>query len=229
MKVSKKAQISPGVKILHENPCAITGALTVKRGFRIGAYSYLRSGIVARLSEIGRYCSIGPNVIIGETEHPLGWLSTSPFQYSATWRKKHFNMEPPKDRELPYQDPDRPSFPQLSPVSIENDVWIGANVLIRCGVKIGTGAVCAAGSIVTKDVPPYTIVAGVPAVPIRKRFPEAVIDKLLDLQWWQYDASDLMGLPFHDVDASVSGLREKIDKGLEPRPSIYITKTWAKR
>ena len=68
---------------------------------------------------------------------------------------------------------------------IENDVWIAANVCIKQGVTIGTGAVVGAGSVVTKDVPPYAIVAGVPARIIRYRFNEETIQKLLDSQWWR--------------------------------------------
>jgi len=226
MKVSKKARIASGVKIRYEAPAIITGALNVKRGFQIGAYSYMRSGLITRLGEIGRYCSIGPNVIIGETEHPLDWLSTSPFQYSQAWRRKHFRMMEELDETAASGDADKPCFPDLAPVSIGHDVWIGANVLVRCGVTIGTGAVCAAGAIVTKDVAPYTIVGGVSAKPIRTRFDDHTISELLELQWWRYDAADLMNLPFHDVKASIVALKKRIDGGLVPREFIYKTKKW---
>ncbi len=72
------------------------------------------------------------------------------------------------------------------PIKIGNDVWIGQNVIILPGVTIHDGAVCAAGAVVTKDVPPYTIVAGVPAKPIKRRFTDEVIEKLLEIRWWDW-------------------------------------------
>lgn len=221
MKVSKNAKIPKGTKILYEDPAIITGALRVRGGFRIGAYSYFRSGIVRRLESVGRYSSIGPNVIIGETEHPVDWFSTSPFQYSKAWRKRHFHL--PSATADTWRLPDAASAlrPDQSTVVIGNDVWIGANVLIRCGVTIGNGAICAAGSIVTSDVPPYTIVGGVPAKPIRLRVTEDIAHKLLQTQWWNYDAGDLAGLPFHDVASAIHQLEQRISNGLQPRKVDY--------
>ncbi len=74
-----------------------------------------------------------------------------------------------------------------SPVIIENDVWIGQNVLILPGVTIHNGAICAAGAVVTKDVPPYAIVAGVPAKVVKKRYSDEDIEKLLKIAWWEWD------------------------------------------
>lgn len=70
---------------------------------------------------------------------------------------------------------------------IGNDVWIGARAIILSGVKIGDGAIIAAGAVVTKDVEPYTIAGGVPAKPIRKRFTDEQIDALINLKWWDKD------------------------------------------
>lgn len=79
-------------------------------------------------------------------------------------------------------------FDESSPKNIiGNDVWIGARAMILSGVKIGDGAVIAAGAVVTKDVEPYTIVGGVPAKPIRKRFTDEQIDALIKLKWWDKD------------------------------------------
>jgi serine acetyltransferase len=72
-------------------------------------------------------------------------------------------------------------------ITIENDVWIGAKATVMSGIKIGNGAVVAAGSVVTKDVPPYAIVAGNPAKIVKYRFDESQIEKLLQISWWNWD------------------------------------------
>ena len=84
--------------------------------------------------------------------------------------------------------------------TIGNDVWTGHNVNIMSGVNVGDGAVIGAGSIVTKDVPPYAIVAGVPATIRRYRFSEGIIARLLRAKWWELELADLGGLPFRDVE-----------------------------
>src|SRR5690606_21490601 len=88
MKISRAASIGKDVEIRFEDPAVISSNLRVRCGFDIGAYSYFRNGTVRRLASVGRYTSIGPNVMIGETEHPTDWLSTSNFQYSKRWRTK---------------------------------------------------------------------------------------------------------------------------------------------
>lgn len=125
-------------------------------------------------TEIGSFCSIANNVIIGGAAHPIQWVSTSPVFYSGrdSIRKKFSEYE---------RDEDKRTY-------IGNDVWIGNYSLIKQGVHIGTGAVVGMGSVVTKDVPPYAIVAGNPAKLIRFRFSEDIISGLLESKWW--DMSD---------------------------------------
>jgi tetrahydrodipicolinate N-succinyltransferase len=97
-------------------------------------------------------------------------------------------------------------------VTIGNDVWTGHNVNILPGVSVDDGAVIGAGSVVTKDVPPYAIVAGVPAQVRRMRFPERTIERLLRLKWWELELSELSGLPFRDIDRCldrVEAIRER--------------------
>ncbi|QEI09365.1 CatB-related O-acetyltransferase [Pigmentiphaga aceris] len=101
---------------------------------------------------------------------------------------------------------------------IGNDVWIGAYARIMGGVKIGDGAVIAAGSVVTHDVEPYTIVGGVPAKPIKKRFSQALIDEMLALRWWDYDWPELMkhdagAIRWDQPERAVKAMKEKIKRG----------------
>ena len=121
-------------------------------------------------TEIGSFCSIANNVVIGGAMHPISWVSTSPvFYYGRDSVKKKFSTFK--------RDKDARTF-------IGHDVWIGEGVIIKQGVKIGNGAVVGMGSIVTKDVEPYSIVAGNPARLIRKRFEESVCQSLNQSQWW---------------------------------------------
>ncbi|MFQ6186457.1 CatB-related O-acetyltransferase [Sinorhizobium meliloti] len=135
----------------------------------MGRYSYINSGFIRRAVEIGRYCSIGRNVTIGTGTHDIRGLTTSPVL--------------PTPRNLTkYADEKRKKT-----VVIGHDVWIGDQVIVLNGVTIGTGAVIAAGSIVTKNVPPYAIVGGNYAKPIGPgtRFPQHICDRLLETKWWE--------------------------------------------
>lgn len=131
------------------NNVAINKFCQVGSNVTIGEGTYLNQGVILVSGSIGRYCSIGYYAVIGAHEHPLNLKYTSPHYYL------HYTN---------YQD-------ISSPPTIEDDVWIGANAFIKQGVTISKGAVIAAGAVVVKDVPPYTIVGGVPAkiISIRKR------------------------------------------------------------
>ncbi len=145
----------------------------------IGAFSYIRSGGKAlHVKEIGRFCSIGRNVTLGEARanHPLAWVATS-LAVSRDYQAEH------------------------GLTSIGHDVWIAHDAVIMAGVKVGTGAVIGRNAIVTKDVEPYQIVAGNPARPIRYRFNEEQRLALLKSEWWNLDYEALKTLPFGDVDA----------------------------
>lgn len=139
----------------------------------IGAYSYTHSSL-SQTSTIGRYCSIARNVQIMENNHPLDRFTTSPITYHKKYKGK-FNLHDIHDEE--------------KSVHIEHDVWIGESVTLKRGIRVGTGAVIGYGALVTKNVPPYSVVAGVPARIIRYRYSKEIIDQLLDLKWWQYDLS----------------------------------------
>ena len=121
---------------------------------------------------IGHYTSISKNVIfITGGIHPIDWVSTYPFR--AKWK-----LEGAFSDGMPYSNGD---------IVVGSDVWIGTDALILSGVNIGHGAVVAARSVITKDVPPYSIVGGIPAKVIKFRFNQDQIEALLKIKWWEWD------------------------------------------
>ncbi|MDR0232173.1 MAG: CatB-related O-acetyltransferase [Dysgonamonadaceae bacterium] len=125
---------------------------------------------------IGNYCSIAPGVKMLRANHPYDRFTTHPITYLSSWGDKSLD-----ENQIDY-----------SQLIIGNDVWIGADAIILPGCKfIENGAIIGAGSIVTKDVPAYSIVAGNPAKVIRMRFSESVIQKLEATQWWLLSKEEL--------------------------------------
>lgn len=99
---------------------------------------------------------------------------------------------------------------------IGNDVWIGFGAIIISGVNIGDGAIVAAGAVVTKDVPAYAIVGGVPARVLKMRFPSTVLEKLLSLKWWRFSPWQLNGFQFNKIDAVIDQVESLINEGVDP-------------
>jgi chloramphenicol O-acetyltransferase type B len=127
---------------------------------------------------IGSFCSIGSGasfVMAGNQGHRMEWISTFPFFYL--------------DEECMAEAPN--GYQGAGDTVIGHDVWIGAEAMIMPGIKVGHGAVIGARSVVTKDIEPYTIVAGNPAKPIRKRFSEEQIQRLLEMSWWNWSEKEL--------------------------------------
>jgi acetyltransferase-like isoleucine patch superfamily enzyme len=145
----------------------------------LGAYSYVQSESVICNAKIGRFCSIAGFVNIGLAKHPTNLVSISPVFYDNSQPLPKFFVD------------EKFLFESLPTTVIDADVWIGQGALIKAGVNVGVGAVIGAGAIVTKDVPPYTIVAGNPCRPIRLRFPEPIVRRLVDSQWWEFSETKL--------------------------------------
>lgn len=166
----------------------------------VGKYSGMNESCYIARASMGAFCAIGARTALNPFNHPVDWLSTNEFQYhpsSFNWVDEYNDF-----RRLE-RTPDMFKFS-----AIGNDVWTGHNVNVMGGVNVGDGAIIAAGSIVTKDVPPYAIVAGVPATIKRFRFSEKIVERLLDLKWWDLELSDISGLPFRDIERCLDMIEE---------------------
>jgi len=136
----------------------------------IGSYTAIGRYSKIVHTDIGKYCAISWDTTINAISHPYNHLTINAFPYVP------YVGNFVKKRTQTYQK-----------VIIKNDVWIGANSVIMPGITIGNGAIIGAGAVVTKDIPDYAIVVGVPAKIIKYRFPEEIIKKLLELSWWDLD------------------------------------------
>lgn len=156
------------------------GARTVFVESTMGDYSYVVNDANVIYTTIGKFCSIAAMTRINPGNHPMHRASQSHFTYrSAAY------FEDAQDDEAFFD------WRRSHAVTIGHDVWIGHGAIVLAGRSIGTGAVIAGGAVVTKDVAPYTIVAGNPARPVRPRFPEAIAERLQNLAWWDWEHARL--------------------------------------
>lgn len=157
--VSRKAKVMRGCVLNNSN---------------INDYTYISPNTRVIHANIGKFCSIASECCIGMGTHATEFKSTSPIFYSVenplgkVWTNETF-------------------YKEHKTVNIGNDVWIGQRVMIMGGISIGNGAIVGAGAVVTKDVPPYSIIGGVPGHIIKYRFSDKTIKELEDSEWWNKD------------------------------------------
>lgn len=174
----------------------------------IGRGTYIRSGCLFKNSKIGRYCSIAPGVKVVYGEHPTStFVAIHPVFY-----KKRSIAGLAFEHESGFEEYKKTKNGFYC--EIGNDVWLGTDVKVMSGVTIGNGAIIAAGSIVTKDIPDYAVVAGVPGKVIKYRFSQENIEKLLESQWWDKDIDWIKKniKSFDNVEVFISSMTpEKMD------------------
>ena len=200
-KLGAMCAIGPRVKVKESTLYgfnAIASGVRLKK-VSLGLYSYIAKDTSLVDISIGKFCSIGPGVKNHLGNHPTRtFVSTHPAFYSPNAPTGAFVDE------MLFE-----GYGQN--VNIGNDVWIGAESLLMDGITIGNGAIVAARSVVTKDVPPYAIVGGSPAKLIRYRFDEETIELLQESQWWDRDLAwikDNIHL-FHDVQQFAKAIRDE--------------------
>ena len=162
-----------GIYCKYGKGCVFKKGVFVDEDSVVGNYNFIGRFTTITKANIGNYCSIAPFVTIGPGEHDVDSVSTSE-------RINEF-----KEQRKPLTEGE---------VVIGNDVWIGSNVVVLRNVRVGDGAVLAAGAVVTKDVPSYAIVGGIPAKIIRYRNAQDNETLIRETNWWNYDPIDAVSL-----------------------------------
>lgn len=162
----------------------------------MGKYSYMGEKNSVFNTKIGSFCSIASYCSIGGGTHPFNLISTSPVFYGG---RNIFRKNFSKDNSIDHKK-----------VIIGNDVWIGESVFIKEGIIIGDGAIIGAHSVVTHNVPPYSIMAGVPARIIRKRFEKKVCEVMLNSEWWNWSDEELSKIKSYEISSFIDELERDI-------------------
>ncbi|ESW89649.1 antibiotic acetyltransferase [Mesorhizobium sp. M0924] len=173
---------------------ASIGERVVLREVNVGDFSYFERHAEAIYTTIGKFCSIAANSRINALEHPIERIT----QHKLSYRPNEYFRWLGVDAAFRARR-------QAKAVGIGNDVWIGHGAVIMPGISIGNGAIVGANSVVTRNVPAYTIVAGVPAKPLRMRFPSEIAARIESLAWWDWPPEklakavpDMQALPIED-------------------------------
>jgi len=196
--------------------CTISGSCTV------GAFTYFGKDCEIRNVEIGNYCSISAEVIINPFQHPINLLSTSGFAFGDNGGLGGF------DEFKKIKSKKRHN--KQGQCQIGSDVWIGRRVIIMSGVSIGNGVIIAANSVVTKDIPPYSIYGGVPANLIKMRFTPDLIHLLSRSDWFDYvlDSNILESINYENIVESIETISLKKHKLQKISNNIFLSRKEAK-
>jgi acetyltransferase-like isoleucine patch superfamily enzyme len=188
-----RQQKSIKYRLLHRGKVKIEDGVVINKQTQIGAYTFIGAKVLIgpAAASIGKFCSIASGSIIGPNSHDLKKATTATVPFVAATEQEFFGQKTAEDQ-LRY----RRYKEQLNQhkVIIEDDVWMGHNAIIMPGVRVGTGAVIGSAAVVTKDVSPYSIVAGVPARLVRMRFTEITIDALLEHKLYKRNPDQLLAL-----------------------------------
>lgn len=212
--------------LVYERPAWVFDPRRIKN-CTLGAFTLINGLVTSSLyrCRIGRYGQIGEGTILGPPEHPQDWFSSHPFAFTQPrYMPNMYRL--PEFVDLAPDDSAEHSFIDTVPKDtiIGHEAYIGAGSFVKRGVRIGDGAVVGACSVVTRDVAPYTIVAGVPARPIKLRFSENIVERMLALQWWRYDlAPHKQQVDFSRVERTLDYFEGRIADGTlrELRPDTW--------
>lgn len=175
-RLAETPQVDPTARVNASTlgPWTEVGARSVLHEVTLGAYSYVVHDANLAYTTTGKFCSIAAATRLNPGNHPLDRAALHHF----TYRSAMFDLGP--------DDDDFFAWRRGTPVTLGHDVWIGHGAIVLPGVRVGTGAAIGAGAVVTKDVPDFAIMVGVPARVLRFRFPEEVRQALLAIAWWDF-------------------------------------------